>query len=82
MNPSTPKLGVQVATDPIQPAVERARGGGFAEVLGLGPFRLVWFAQLASQLADKFLMFSLIILAYKLSHGSTVVAVRTNSKCG
>jgi MFS family permease len=66
---------VDVATEPVEPAVETAQGGGFREVLGQGPFRLVWFAQLASQLADKFLMFSLIILAYKLSHGSTVVAI-------
>jgi MFS family permease len=75
MNRSTPKLGVDVATEPVEPAVETAHGGGFREVLAQGPFRLVWFAQLASQLADKFLMFSLIILAYKLSHGSTVVAI-------
>jgi MFS family permease len=38
-------------------------------------FRLIWFAQVAAQLADKFLMFSLVILAYRLSHGSTPVAV-------
>jgi MFS family permease len=50
-------------------------GGGFKEVLSQPAFRTIWFAQLASQLADKFLMFSLIILAYRLSHGSTVVAI-------
>lgn len=38
-------------------------------------FRNIWFAQLASQLADKFLLFSLIILAYRISGGSTPVAV-------
>jgi MFS family permease len=75
MNLSTPKLGVDVATEPVEPELDAAQGGGFQEVLGRGPFRLVWFAQLASQLADKFLMFSLIILAYRLSHGSTVVAI-------
>jgi len=48
---------------------------GFRSVLGNRDFRLVWFAQVAAQLADKFLMFSLIILAYRLSHGSTPVAV-------
>jgi MFS family permease len=48
---------------------------GFRYVLGNRDFRLVWFAQVAAQLADKFLMFSLIILAYRLSHGSTPVAV-------
>jgi MFS family permease len=48
---------------------------GFAYVLGNREFRLIWLAQLAAQLADKFLMFSLIILAYRLSRGSTPVAV-------
>jgi MFS family permease len=48
---------------------------GFRSVLGNRDFRLVWFAQVSAQLADKFLMFSLIILAYRLSHGSTPVAV-------
>ena len=38
-------------------------------------FRNIWFAQLAAQLADKFLLFSLIILAYQISGGSTPVAV-------
>ena len=38
-------------------------------------FRNIWFAQLAAQLADKFLLFSLIILAYHVSGGSTPVAV-------
>ncbi len=38
-------------------------------------FRNIWFAQLAAQLADKFLLFSLIILAYNISGGSTSVAV-------
>ena len=49
-------------------------GSGFRFVLAQPAFRLVWFAQLASQLADKFLMFSLIILAYRISGGSTPVA--------
>jgi len=38
-------------------------------------FRNIWFAQLAAQLADKFLLFSLMILAYHISGGSTSVAV-------
>jgi MFS family permease len=50
-------------------------GGGFRYLLANREFRLIWFAQVAAQLADKFLMFSLIILAYRLSHGSTSVAV-------
>src|SRR3981081_4313649 len=49
--------------------------GGFRAVLGHTSFRNIWFAQLAAQLADKFLLFSLIILAYDISGGSTPVAV-------
>ena len=49
--------------------------GGFRTVLRFTAFRNIWFAQLAAQLADKFLLFSLIILAYKISGGSTPVAV-------
>ena len=48
---------------------------GFRYLLANRDFRLIWFAQVTAQLADKFLMFSLIILAYRLSHGSTPVAV-------
>ncbi|HEV2952763.1 MAG TPA: MFS transporter, partial [Candidatus Dormibacteraeota bacterium] len=48
--------------------------GGFIEVLRQGGFRLIWTAQVLAQLGDKFLMFSLIILAYRLSHGSKQVA--------
>lgn len=48
---------------------------GFRYLLGLRDFRLIWVAQVAAQLADKFLMFSLIILAYRLSRGSTEVAI-------
>src|SRR5256885_8788810 len=49
--------------------------GGFRTVLQFTAFRNIWFAQLAAQLADKFLLFSLIILAYKVSGGSTPVAI-------
>ncbi len=49
--------------------------GGFRSVLRHTAFRNIWFAQLAAQLADKFLLFSLIILAYHISGGSTPVAV-------
>jgi len=51
------------------------QGTGFGYLLRNRDFRLIWFAQLSAQLADKFLMFSLIILAYRLSRGSTPVAV-------
>jgi MFS family permease len=48
---------------------------GFRHLLAQRDFQLIWYAQAAAQLADKFLMFSLIILAYRLSHGSTPVAI-------
>ena len=59
--------------DPIRLPVEGP--GGFGGALQHTAFRNVWFAQLAAQLADKFLLFSLIILAYHISGGSTSVAV-------
>lgn len=59
--------------DPIRLPVEAP--GGFRGALRYTAFRNLWFAQLAAQLADKFLLFSLIILAYNISHGSTPVAV-------
>jgi MFS family permease len=59
--------------DPIRLPVEGH--GGFRAVLRYTAFRNIWFAQLAAQLADKFLLFSLIILAYQVQHGSTAVAV-------
>src|SRR5438105_5347953 len=48
---------------------------GFRHLLAQRDFQLIWYAQVAAQLADKFLMFSLIILAYRLSGGSTEVAI-------
>jgi len=59
--------------DPIRLPVERP--GGFRGALAHTAFRNIWFSQLAAQLADKFLLFSLIILAYHISGGSTSVAV-------
>jgi MFS family permease len=47
------------------------RPAGFRPVLGNRDFRLIWFAQIASQLADKFLMFALLILTYSISRAST-----------
>src|SRR5215467_9154229 len=63
---------------PQHPSIEspgEAQGNGFRYLLSNPDFRLIWHAQIAAQLADKFLMFSLIILAYRLSQGSTPVAV-------
>ncbi len=59
--------------EPIRFPIEGT--GGFRSVLRHTAFRNIWFAQLAAQLADKFLLFSLIILAYKISGGSTPVAI-------
>jgi MFS family permease len=56
-------------------AADTEPASGFQHLLALRDFRLIWFAQVAAQLADKFLMFSLIILAYRLSGGSTEVAI-------
>jgi MFS family permease len=61
--------------EPIRFPLETPGAGGFREVLRHTAFRNIWFAQLAAQLADKFLLFSLIILAYKISGGSTPVAI-------
>src|SRR5215472_17682422 len=66
-----PRPGDGRAQPPPEAADQRS---GFRYLLGRRDFRLIWFAQVAAQLADKFLMFSLIILAYRLSHGSTPVA--------
>jgi MFS family permease len=59
--------------EPIRFPVEGP--GGFRAVLRHTAFRNIWFAQLAAQLSDKFLLFSLIILAYRVSGGSTPVAI-------
>ena len=59
--------------DPIRLPIEAP--GGFRAVLRYTAFRNIWFAQLTAQLADKFLLFSLIILAYHISGGSTPVAI-------
>jgi MFS family permease len=44
---------------------------GFLAVLRRLDFRMLWAAQAASQLADKFLMFSLIVVVYNLSRASS-----------
>ena len=59
--------------EPIRFPIETP--GGFRTVLRFTAFRNIWFAQLAAQLADKFLLFSLIVLAFKISGGSTAVAI-------
>lgn len=51
------------------------RPPGFRTVLANRDFGLIWSAQIASQLADKFLMFALLILTYSISRASTYGAV-------
>jgi MFS family permease len=48
---------------------------GFVAVLRRADFRLLWAAQAASQLADKFLIFSLIVVVYNLSKASSTESV-------
>jgi len=64
---------IRAVTSPFKFEVEGT--GGFRAVLRVTTFRNIWFAQLAAQLADKFLLFSLMILAYEVSGGSTPVAI-------
>jgi MFS family permease len=50
-------------------------GQGFRAVLARADFRLLWLAQGASQLADKFLMFTLLIVVFDVSHKASVQSV-------
>jgi MFS family permease len=63
-----------MADSPASGVEETAGQTGFHYVLAQSSFRLIWFAQLASQLGDKFLVFSLVVLAYHLTGSSTPVA--------
>ena len=60
-----------------RPAVPSLPDGrlGFRAVLGHDGFRLLWVAQGASQLADKFLMFTLLIVVYDVSHKASIQSV-------
>src|SRR5438128_3417070 len=49
---------------PLQPETRE----GFLAVLQRRDFRFLWAAQAASQLADKFLVFTLLIFVYSISH--------------
>ncbi|MGH7881587.1 MAG: MFS transporter [Candidatus Dormibacteraceae bacterium] len=49
--------------------------GGLGQLIQVKNFRLVWTAQMSAQLAERFLMLSLVILAYHLSATNTSVAV-------
>ena len=65
-------VGAVPPPGPAPAAAPREHGQGFGAVLRRRDFRLLWAAQAASQLADKFLMLALIVLVYDLSHRSTL----------
>jgi MFS family permease len=52
-------------------AIRPEDADGFVAVLRRGDFRMLWAAQVISQLGDKFLMFTLLVLIYTLSGRST-----------
>jgi MFS family permease len=58
------------AARPALPSRPREAIGVLA-VLRRGDFRLLWGAQAASQLADKFLIFSLVVVVYNLTKASS-----------
>ncbi len=62
------------AARPAMPPLPDDRQG-FRAVLGRPDFRRLWLAQGASQLADKFLMFTLLIVVYDVSHKASVQSV-------
>jgi MFS family permease len=45
---------------------------GFARVLARHDFRYLWLAQVASQLADKFFAFTLLIVTYSISQAASL----------
>jgi MFS family permease len=63
-------MGAQAATK--QAEIER---GGFKELLANAEFRLIWASQITSQLADKFLVYSLLTVTYQRSGANTQEAV-------
>src|SRR5579872_528479 len=60
-----------------RPAIGTAPGQreGFAAVLRRRDFRYLWGAQLTSQLADKFLMFTLLVFMYTLTKLASLQSV-------
>jgi MFS family permease len=62
------------ATRPAVPTIPDDRQG-FAAVLRRRDFRLLWAAQAASQLADKFIIFTLLIVVFSLSGSASLQSV-------
>ena len=63
-------MGAQAATRPAE--IHR---GGFKELLINSEFRLIWASQITSQLADKFLVYSLLTVTYQRSGANTQEAI-------
>jgi MFS family permease len=57
----------------VPPLAEERRG--FRAVISRPDFRKLWLAQAASQLADKFLMFTLLIVVFDLSSKASIQSV-------
>ncbi|HEY8740628.1 MAG TPA: MFS transporter [Candidatus Dormibacteraeota bacterium] len=64
--------GVPVQVDGVMALVE---SGGFKELLRNREFQLIWGSQIASQLADKFLVYSLLSVTYERSAANTQEAI-------
>jgi MFS family permease len=62
------------ATRPAVPP-HQDQADGFIAVLRRRDFRYLWGAQLASQLADKFLMFTLLVFMYTLTKRASLQSV-------
>jgi MFS family permease len=62
------------ATRPAVPTLPEDRQG-FAAVLRRRDFRMLWAAQAASQLADKFTIFTLLIVVFSLSGSASLQSV-------
>lgn len=60
-----------------RPALPRLRveAGGLGAVLRNHDFRFLWLAQAASQLADKFLVFTLLVVVYDLSRSASAQSI-------
>ena len=69
--------GVVAPLHAARPAIGAAQEQrqGFAAVLRRRDFRYLWGAQLASQLADKFLMFTLLVFMYTLTRRASLQSV-------
>jgi MFS family permease len=71
--PPASRRHLHAARAAVPPLPEHRQG--FRAVLRRGDFRLLWLAQAASQLADKFLMFTLLIVVFDVSHKASIQSV-------